>query len=66
MFQKVVDRPVNIGHFNRVLWISLADSDPRLQCVFLREIEGFRSLRLRLALVRQHETLRFGESSGRI
>ena len=35
MFQKVVDRPVNIGHFNRVLWISLADSDPRLQCVFL-------------------------------
>ena len=43
-----------------------ADSDPRLQCVFPREIEGFRSLRLRLALVRQHETLRFGESSGRI
>ena len=36
IFQKVVDRPVNIGHFNRVLWISLADSDPRLQCVFLR------------------------------
>ena len=29
MFEKVVDRPVNIGHFNRVLWISLADSDPR-------------------------------------
>ena len=36
MFEKVVDRPVNIGHFNRVLWISLADSDPRLQCVFQR------------------------------
>ena len=36
IFQKVVDRPVNIGYFNRVLWISLADSDPRLQCVFLR------------------------------
>ena len=36
MFEKVVDGPVNIGHFNRVLWISLADSDPRLQCVFIR------------------------------
>ena len=31
IFQKVVDRPVNIGYFNRVLWIPLADSDPRLQ-----------------------------------
>ena len=33
---------------------------------FPGEIEGFRSLRLRLAPVRQHETLRFGESSGRL
>ena len=40
IFQTVVDRPVNIGYFHRVLWISLADSDPRLQCVFPREIGG--------------------------
>ena len=31
IFQKVVDRPVNTGYFEGVLWISLADSDPRLQ-----------------------------------
>ena len=31
MFQKVVVRSVNIGYFHGVLWISLADSDPRLQ-----------------------------------
>ena len=30
MFEKVVDRPLNIGHFTLVLWISLADSAPRL------------------------------------
>ncbi len=41
IFQKVVARPVNIGYFDSFLWISLADSDPRLQCVFPRENEGF-------------------------
>jgi len=38
MFQKVVDRPVKIGYFEGVLWMSLADSDPRLQCVFPKKL----------------------------
>ena len=42
MFQKVVVRSVNIGYFQCVLWISLADSDPRLQSVF----ESFARLNL--------------------
>lgn len=30
MFDKVVDRPLKIGRFTLILWISLADSAPRL------------------------------------
>jgi hypothetical protein len=46
ILRKAVEMPIKLGislvFFGfPVLWISLADSDPRLQCVFPREIESF-------------------------
>ena len=43
IFQKVVDRPVKIGYLDRAFWISLADSDPRLQLLVaaVRDVSYF-------------------------
>ena len=40
----MVESPVNIGHFLAVLWLSLVDSDPRLQACFPQQKRGFRGV----------------------